>query len=187
MPGTWTHLAEMNSVSVRTSSSQIWQEHVELGTKTDFLQGIGLQGYNPTQTWLVRLPPNTKATRTIKLSYFYTTKWYVCPLSKIKKAYLCKDKKIQTSQCNVEETIQTKPKNKQKTKKAKVPTQADNDNIIVMFMWISHTHFQDCKFSKDRNVLAATKVLVMLATFIIEGQSFNNELHRLCPAQQAED
>ena len=66
-------------------------------------------------------------------------------------AYLGKDKKIQTSQRNVEETIQTKPKNKQKTKKAKVPTQADNDKTIVTFMWISHTHSQECKFSKNRN------------------------------------
>lgn len=32
-------------------------------------------------------------------------------------------------------------KQNQKNKKDKVPTQADNDNIIVMFMWISHTHF----------------------------------------------
>lgn len=165
MPGTWTHLAEMNSVSVCSSSPQVWQEYVELGSKTDFLQGIGLQGYNPTQTWLVRLPPNTKATRTIKLSCFYTTKRYVCPLSKIKKAYLCKDKKIQTSQCNVEETIQTKPKKQTKTKKGKVPTQAENDNIVI-FMWILHTHSQDCKFSKERNVLVATKVLVMLVTFM---------------------
>lgn len=183
MLGTWTHLAELNSVSVRSSSPQVWQEYVELGSKTDFLQGIGLQGYNPTQTWLVRLPPNTKATRTIKLSCFYTTKWYVCPLSKIKKAYLCKDKKIQTSQLNVEETIQTKPKNKQKPKKLKFPHRQKMTTLWYLCGFCIPI-LKTVNSQKREMYWSPPKFLLC---WRLSCHSFCNELHRLCPAQQAED